>query len=316
MSVTYDTVNFWVSGLLIENARPFSIVKYLSEVTRLSKINNGECQIMFTGKIGNEYKVTVFPHGISLKGSLSKLMFGSNIHSLTQKDAGLAIEKLSDLSHLNITQAKVTRLDVAANLTTSQLPSCYFNTLGHKAYLERLETSSSTLEYRSKQKGLIFYDKIAQMQAKKIILPEEFEGLNLLRYELRYTKKLLKQLNILEVNGGLLADKNFYHSLAQCWKAEYDSINKIQTIQIDVSKIATPKQALDALFGLLLREAGQTEIDQFIRSLKNRKVFGDPKYYTRTSKELNRILTMRIGEDKELLEELNLLISYAAKSVE
>lgn len=316
MSVSYDSVNFWVGSSFAKNAHPFNIIEYLSEVTEHSKVNNEERQIMFTGKIGNEYKVTVSLNGISLKGSLSKLMFGSNIHSLTPKDTGLAIEKLSDLSHLNISQAKVTRLDVAANLKTSQLPSCYFNTLGDKTYLERLETSSSTLEYRSGQKELIFYDKIVQMRAKKIILPKEFEELNLLRYELRYTKKLLKQLNILEVNGDLLADKKFYRSLVQRWKAEYDSINKISTTQTDVSKITTPKQATKALFGLLLREAGQAKVNLFIRSLKNQKTFRDPKYYTRTRNELNKILTSGIAEDRELLEELNLLISDVARSAE
>lgn len=296
----FDTVNFWMDRVNISGGKPFEILPCLSEVV---EHQNENLDYSCSGKSKN-YSVFVCENGISLNGSLAKNHFGDNIHTLTRKDAQLAIEELSDCLHLDINAAKVTRLDISTVLYTKHKPSEYYAYLGQKAYFERLQSTPDTLYYNNHQRQIVFYDKAKEAKEKGVQIPEILQMANLLRYELRYTKRINKQLNN-DVTAGKLYVRPFYDSLIENWYKELKDIQKLKKQSVMMDNITTVNDAETALFAFALHQLGQSAIDEFLNDLKAANKFSDRKYYTRLKNRLNDIAsTYEFHEKNELMQEI------------
>jgi hypothetical protein len=304
----FDTVNFWIDRAELSGGAPFDVLPYLSEISeRQSEKLGYSC----TGKAG-DYTATVFERGISLHGSLAKYFLPSNIYTLTRRDVQQAVERLSDHLHANVKVARVTRLDVSTVLQTKRPPASYYGYLGQKPYFTRLQSTPDTLYYNNHQRQAIFYDKSKEAAAKDVAVPEILQGCNLLRYELRYTGRLAKQLN-----GVLTAEKlysvAFYRSVIQRWYSEFRAIQKIKSTSVMTDGISTPKEAQTALFAALLQEKGQSAIDDFLSELRAKNVFKERQRYYELRKSLNSILTAPKGEPSDFIKELETQIFDIAR---
>lgn len=306
----YDTVNFWLDRSDTTEGNPFVVLPYLYDVVEQQSDKRGySC----SGKLG-DYTVYCFQTGISFKGSLAKYYLPSNVYTLTRQTAGEALEQMSDTLHIDMTAARVTRLDVSTVFPTQRPPTDYYPSLGEKPYYCRRQYSKTTLYYTQTQKQLIFYDKTKEANAKGALIPQTFVGCNLLRYEMRYTKNVQRLLRSrTTITGATLTDSTFYYSTIQRWKAEFDTIKKINTISTMTDNIKTPKEAQKALFSILLQQGGQTYIDEFIADLKSKNVFSDPKYYSRLKAELNRILQAPQAAKSDMIRELEKAVSDVAQ---
>ena len=175
----------------------------------------------YTLTIGN-LRVYISISQITVQGSLCKFFLGNNLQSLTYNTIPLAIEKLSDTLHLKMDDAKVTRIDIGANLSMSSPANSYFLILGEYPRFCRLLVSDSSLRYESKHKkqshSLAFYDKMEEMG--------KGEGY-ILRYEDRWMKNLQKQLHYPEITGKSLYDEDFYKNTVFQWKGDYEKISKV-----------------------------------------------------------------------------------------
>ena len=180
-----DTVNFWIDSLSIPKGQLFGVVSYLSEVTERQNINGYSC----SGKAGYYY-INVAKNGISLKGSLSKYYLGNNIDTLTRHSVKSAIEQLSDHLHIDISLAKVTRLDISSVILTKYSPVVYYRYLGQKSWFYRFQFKEDTLYYNNHKRQIIFYDKAKEAKSDGVLIPEIYTNANLFRYELRYIKRL------------------------------------------------------------------------------------------------------------------------------
>lgn len=301
----YDTVNFWLDSSSMAEGNTFVTADYLTNVAEHNSQKRG---YYISGEI-EDYKVCLFPSGISLKGSLSKLALPSNIHTLTRHGAAEAIELLSDHLHAPIHQARVTRLDISTVLPMKQPITDYYSYLGAKRYFDRLQATNNTLYYNTKgqTKQLIFYNKVAEATSKSVVIPKGFEGANLLRYELRYSKRIAPQLKRAQITGTTLTNADFYSDVINHWANEYKGITKLKQISImDTDEIKTPNQALDVIFGLLLQQAGQDEIAAIMADLRAKNVFNDPKYYTRVKDKIKSLTkATKTAEQNELIKELD-----------
>lgn len=297
----YDTVNFWIDGLMV-GVDPFTIAQYLTDHTE----QNSARGYSISGRAG-DYLVYLNQSGISLKGSLPKFLLPDNIHTLTRSGARDAIQKLSDEIHLPINLAKVTRVDVSTVLPMSREPFEYYPLLGNKPRFERLQATKNTLYYNTNEKQLIFYNKIAEAKAKGVKIPIGFEGANLLRVEARYTKRLPKHLKQPVVTGATLWNEKFYSEMVKRWANEYYSIDKLKPVSImDTTNIKTPKDGANAILSIALLEKGQEFINSHIADLRAKNTYPDPKYYTRVKDELNRlIIASTATERSELIKELD-----------
>ena len=152
---------------------------------------------------------------------IAKSYFGDNLHTLTRDETKYALEKLSDCLHVDINTAKITRLDVSTTLQTKRPPANYFRYLGEKPYFKRLEAvKDETLYYCNHQRQIILYDKTKEAISNNVPIPDILRNSNLLRYELRYIKRLNKQLNI-DLAATKLYNEDFYRSVIQNWYNEF-----------------------------------------------------------------------------------------------
>lgn len=192
-----------------------------------------------TGRLGN-YSVTITEYNVSIKdGSLCKYLFGDNMKSMGRAEIQRAIEKLSDSLHIPMDIAKVTRLDVANNIILKHPAEVYFNHLGMLPHYKRL-VQPDGLYYKSRDKMLVFYDKIKEQHGKPI--PELCQGHNVLRYEQRYVHRLGMTFKTDIVRASDLYEELFYINLLKKWRADYNAISKINDITANFSYMKTKKQ--------------------------------------------------------------------------
>ena len=304
----YDTVNFRLDRADVSLGNPFELVPYLSDITeRQSETSRYSC----SGKIGN-YSVYISDYGVFLNGSLAKYYLGNNIETLTRHNAIAAIEQLSDNLHTDIRIAKVTRLDISTVIQTQRQPADYYSYLGQKPYFDRLQSTKNTLYYNNHQRQLIFYDKTKEAATKCVQIPEIFINNNLLRYELRYSKRINKQFKT-DVTASTLTDEVFYKTNIQNWYNEFKTIQKIKKQSFMIDDINSRKEAKEALFAYLLQQEGQSTIDDFLAELKAEKKFSSRSDYTKLKNELNKIIVAKNGNKNELINELGKSIFITAK---
>jgi len=129
---------------------------------------------------------------------------------------------------------------------------------------------------------------------------------------LRFIKKINKQLKA-DVTAASLSNEKFYQSIINHWYKDYQTIQKVKMQGFMIDGITTPKEAKDVLFGHLLQQVGQNEINRYLSEIKAKKVFPDRKYYSRLKSDLNRILEAPRGEQSDLMKELESAISNVAK---
>jgi len=305
-----DTLRLWIKGATekdIKNVAPL-----------FAKVENETGEILsHTGNYKN-MKTQICKNGISITGSLTKFYLGDNVQTLSRQQIKEAIELLSDSFNLDILKAKVTRLDVGFNLIIENRVREYLSLLGLCANLIRSENISKdelTVYYRSyakranRSKELCFYDKV--MEAKLPISD------NLLRYELRFLKRLPQQLGVPEILGKTLLNDNFYTHLVSLWAENYFDIEKKKFIKLEnMDNITKPNEAFNALVALLYSQADPALIEAFLATLKEDKAFADPKYYSRLNKKIRKINSnISLVETNELISELDTKIKVMQESV-
>jgi hypothetical protein len=179
-----------------------------------------------TGHLGN-MKVSANESSLSIKGSLPKWYFGSNSKELdfyTLKDV---IHCLSDTLGLPVLTGSVNRLDVSGNLLTSNTPKSYFDTLDYLSRHERLPHSNGLYFANGSTKSL-FYDKQVEVKKASEVLPLEYQGKNLLRYELGILnrKALQSRFKVNEFQPILFSNPNYFNQLPKAWQTNYQKVLK------------------------------------------------------------------------------------------
>lgn len=233
----FDSINFKLTRIDYNGADFLEEVPcYINDVSE-HHYSNG---VVITGSLGN-LKVSLNEYQIKIKdGSLCKWYLGDNLQTMGRRDTERAVEKLSDLLHLPISKAQVTRIDVSQNFIMKFPPSVYMQHLGQMRNAARLEEPNS-LYYRKADCGLCFYDKAKEQKAKKETLPELYEGRNVLRYEQRYERRIAKHLEVSEVRAAMLYNEAFYIDLLNRWRDDYKSIQKINDVQLNFEVMRNKK---------------------------------------------------------------------------
>jgi len=223
---------------------------------------NGEYVI--SGRLNDSFKISVSKGKISIKdASLCKWYLGNNFETLQRKDVQHAIEKLSDILHLPIDKAKVTRFDVAQNFIMKYPVQVYYNHLGEMAYCKRVPVinGSNGMEglyyYKNNKSGLaVFYNKIKEQKSKRQPIPELFQNRNVLRYEQRYTRLLPKIFNVECVTTTMLYNERFYKNIVDMWGTNYKSIQKINDLILNFEEVKGKKELYMLGVKLLVEQQG------------------------------------------------------------
>ena len=250
-----------------------SIPLYLTDVETRKKAETGISYII--GRLGN-LQVTANPGEVRIcKGSLCKWFLGDNFQTMTRDNLKDSIEKLSDLLHLPIDKAIITRLDIGENFIMNYPIPVYLNHLGEMKKAIRMEIGSNGLIFQKGGEEIVFYDKIAEHRKKDRgrIIPEEYVGKNVLRIEHRDKKRICNVFGMKAPTASMLYDKKNYIMLLERWEKCYNDIDKINTITMDFKKVKGKKMQKEfALLHMIHAYGGEME---YIKRVEEARKRGD-----------------------------------------
>lgn len=286
-----------------------SIPQYLTTVTSHGVNQFGE---YITG-YSETLKVNISENRVKIAdSSICKYYLGDNFKTLTRSDTKRAIEKISESLHLPFQLSNVTRIDVAKNLIMLHDEQVYYPYLGEAQYYNRLEQNNG-LYYNNQLRQLVFYGKEYEQKIKKQPIPELYKDRNVLRFEMRFRKKLRQQFNRPEITAGLLYDEAFYSSMITRWKNEYLSIQKINSKLINMKPTGSKKELVENLALYTIIELGQPKILNLIKEWQDTGVINKKQAYDlrSTIKQLSETPIDEKGND--LIEELTRKVKEAAR---
>jgi glutamyl-tRNA reductase len=152
----------------------------------------------------------------------------------------------------------------------------------------------------------VFYNKIAEGKAKGLKLPDVWKGQNVLRYEMRFKSRLPKQFNLPEIAASSLSDEKFYVTIFDKWLTEYKAINKLHSINFNLSDMNSPKDFWKQVNLMAINMIGQDKIMMGIENLRHQKAFDKPEYYSRLKKEVKELCkTPEMTSASDLVAELD-----------
>ena len=217
----YDNVGLWMDRGEIVSGYMDKIPALLSNTKETIK-QNGSWWI--SGNLEN-LQVYVGEAGLSIKGSPNKYWHGYNFAKLTRQEFEHSIEKISDLFSIDVKMAKASSLDIAHNFVMNEPIKAYYPFLGECSWYLRSQDRNS-LYYKNNQRVKIFYDKTLEGQSKGEQLPDAWKGKNVLRFEVRFKNRLLKQFNRQSLIAEDLYDEEFYIQVVDRWFSEYINVKK------------------------------------------------------------------------------------------
>jgi hypothetical protein len=209
----------------------------------------------------------------TITGSITKLIKGSNQMNYTIEVVQESIKYLSHLLRMDISKAKIIRLDFGLNIKLDYPVFNYLSmlikpTLTKKHIVEN-QKGKETVEYRSWDRKAIFYDKIAELKATGIQLDAKNQNCNLLRYEIKFNSRISHRFNVAEVTFEMLAEVWFYQKLLQTWYEQYSKILKVYK-PVPVLDFSMPKNFKATLVAYGIHAVGGAEF--LLRAINN-----DPK---------------------------------------
>ena len=288
---------------------------YLDNGNESSNVKTGEASVF-----GNVENIKVMQNfgGYSIQGSLPKFLYGNNVCQLTRKEVGQAIEKLSDRLHLPLNDARVTSIEVGANICLTKQHTAYTRLLGDMPRMQRVSMADS-LYYQGSGKvhprQYYFYDKVAEVRKSGGTMPQGLEAANMMRYEMRLNGRLPFQLSIPEFKGSTLQDREVYQELINRWLNGYLSINKLVNMEDEhLKKGMSVKEAQEVFIAQQIAKGGSSMIDEFIAKLKQNECFDNRLYYNRVKSNLQKLASKtKLSVDNGDIEELTAKVKQIAQ---
>ena len=308
--MSYDTINFRLT-------KDESDTDFLTETRRYLQNVGEHCfsggNTVFTGDL-NGYKVSINGYQVKVKDcSLCKWYLGDNFKEMTRGDTKQAIEKLSDLLHLPMYKAAVTRLDFALNIITQHPTDVYFGHLGTLNHYKRLVQPDGVYYCQNTEK-FVLYDKVKEQRKAGVVIPDLYQNRNVLRIEQRYLNRIGDRLKT-TVKGETLYNETFYNSLLYRWRDTYNGITKINDVTLNFSVMKTKKDMNRlALLALVERFGGQVAFLALITEAQKRGELSKKQAYDlRTAVNEAMKTNERITEPNEVITELDGKVKRAVR---
>lgn len=286
------------------------IPKHFDNVPTITSFPDGRQTI--NGTIGR-LKVFLNPYGVQIgKCSFAKWLLGSNLRTLQREDIQMGIEKLSDMFHLPMERARVTRLDFGNNLIMKNPPETYYKYLGALLFHERKEMDT-TLYYYGANEKLVFYDKIKEQKNHREQIPGLFQNANVLRYEVKMGANIGTLLKTPKVIAKMLYDESFYINMWLYWRNSYYKIQKIKDLVSEgMGIVTTTRKMLDRLALLKAKEIGANALIDYINNLE-KSGYVDPREARRMKQAVKDMDKTEATELSDNIKELNDRVDEATR---
>lgn len=296
----YDSIILRAGGAYLEYVPPL--------LTGL-KEHQKDGSYYVSGSLRNGQQIWVHSDTLYFKGSLPKFHLGDNIKSIGRADTQRAIEDLSDALKIDFSAADVTRLDVGLTIPTIHQAAAYYPLMGaSERYTRSIFKNSLYYKVATREKSL--YDKYKDAKAKGMIIPDFLINTNLTRFEIRYLKSILHQLNRASLIGADIYQEVFYMQMLDNWLNEYQNIRKLTFMQIDKSTISKPSDLANQIVANLLQASGVdivAGVDELFNQAKQLKVFDGSKNPSRDLARAKETIynMLSSGVESELMQELD-----------
>lgn len=277
----YDTINIF-------KCKDWGQVTALNCLAEIKESRSERTGVYYTGYLEN-LRVTSGEFGTSIKGSINKYFHGDNFHSMTRTDTQHGFEKIQDELQILLTDAKATRIDIGKNFIVSNPVRSYLRLLEDTRYYNRLEQPDSVY-FQNAKRQLIFYDKVKEGKKHSQLIPNEWEAKNVIRYELRYLKRVQEQLKSGSVNVSQLYQPQFYKMLIDNWMTEFKDLRKMKELR-PIENNMTASDFKDFIFAEYINQVGINEVllkaeacKEFLTNTKTlqriKKDIRNPKFLT------------------------------------
>ena len=301
----FDTLNMYLRQ---DSVRDIDLLAEIPVHFDKVKFEETDERVKYSGRLKNLY-VSVSEKGLFISGSLAKYYLSDNMQTLRRQDTEQAIQNLSDDLHLPIDEAQVSRIDFAHNFIMQYEPEVYYPYLGESQYFKRYIQPES-LYYKNGSRTKLFYDKPAEAKSKGYKIPEVWTLKNVLRYEIRYRRRLNKQLKEPEIKAGTLYEEKFYIKLVDRYVSDFKSIHKHSEINLDTENMSTPKDFWDQMALLMIDRIGQNGAVDLVEELRAKDVLDKPEYYSRLKKQIrDKSKKFSASDSTPLIEELESKVS-------
>ena len=307
----YDRVKFYFPYIHSQN--DYDYIRKQSGVEAFDKydLNTGEVRRGKTDFCGFHVDFTNF--GMYVSGSLNKLVNdGSNLFDMDLGKTREAIQKLTDNLKLDFFNGKLIELEFGANLIVKHKPCLYFPRLVEYPRKHRDEVSKTTLysvrENKNDSERIKFYDKIVEATKNKMHVPDEYQGKNVLRVEICWSKKLARQLKEYDVTGQTLLSPDFFNKLVDMFCDSYDKIKKQKIIDCDMTKIKSSNDLADYVLADIFSMVSDfdKQVEARLRQAKEANVLKSAREYTRAKDRIRRMKEKLKADGQDpLLDELN-----------
>lgn len=275
-----DTLNFY----FLKDELPFG-KNFSSLQSHFSKVHRSYDDYRklpcYVGYFHN-YKVTSYTHEIKFEGSIAKYFFGNNIQTLNRSTLKDAIVKFCEELNLNPKKAHVRRIDVSDNFEVQHPVASYFPALHYARKYHRVNqyVDEGSLYYMQKNKKMLFYDKLKQLEDTNTLLPENLQisnGTNLLRYEFSIFKCPTGQLKLnVPLTLDMMYDETIYNALIDKWESSFLNVGHAIMLPMKRNIPTKPSGAFDELFNILLTNKIKSHtkrtkeiIDEFLSDYDN-----------------------------------------------
>ena len=293
----YDTFGTWKGAESLKNSGYLQRIPAILTNATHSVRNNGI--EYYTGHCENLH-ISVSENGLSIKGSLNKFWHNDNFNKLTRQETEHSFEKLQDILLVNLQDAEMRRLDIAGNFMMKQEVSNYYHFLGDCKYYKRLNQADS-IYYNNGLRSKLFYNKVKEGKVKGLEIPQIWQDRNVLRYELRFMKRLPKQFKMNQVLVSDLFSETFYQNAIDAWLKEYQDIKKNRLLTPNIENKMTSREAKEYLLSALIETVGQNEVNKLADQWKEN--FSTLKEAQRFKKSLQDL--KGLNEESPLMAELD-----------
>ena len=301
----FDTLKLYLRQDSVRDTDLLAEIPVYLEDTTAHEDDRG---ISYSGMLNN-MRIHVSERGVSIIGSIAKYYLSDNMQTLRRQDTEQAIQRLSDDLHLPVNEAQVSRVDFAHNFIMKHEPEIYYPYLGESQYYERY-TKPNSLYYENGNRTKLFYDKPAEVKSGGYEVPEVWTGKHVLRYEIRYRRRLDKQFKEPEVRARTLYEEQFYIKLIDRYVNDFKSIHKHSEINLDTENMRTPKDFWDQMALLMIDRIGQNGAVDLVEELRAKDVLDKPEYYSRLKKQIrDKSKKFSASDSAPLIEELESKVS-------
>ena len=180
------------------------------------------------------------PDGLLVWVGLARVVHGTNAVPLALGQVRTALSSIAQALRVApavVYRARVYRLDTAANLVVSRRPSAYLRSLVYVPRATRDMPTPHSLLFTNGQRQLAFYDKLAQLVETKQGVPKALQDLHLLRYELRLTGGLGREIAPPVPGSRLiaqdLAEAAVYRRAVTVWRERFETVETQLTPDIN-----------------------------------------------------------------------------------